>query len=418
MANNFLTQRFCIRNHPICQLEYKFKLIYVMGLGEFMYYISKKDARAKLVCDVWVLSILNKIPSSYWSQSEDFCKIKDAVSLKRDGFHFFSLRKMFLFDCLYLVSKLNTNLVEYAYSFLRGKVGMVSKYTLQEIHSNWNNLNKINLHFNLVKHKEDSESFNGRQLKRVLVVATMTAGKSTLINAIMGYRINKSETTACTNKLCYLYNKLSEDGIIVKGLNGSYLYSVGIDSSKLGEFDAAALHFNSSLSSNRICFIDSPGVNYHSVEHRDITYKAVRENHYDALLFISNSSYLGTNDELEFLQYVLKTSRKPIVFVVNKLDTLREKYDSIPKMLKNFEELLIQHNCRSKVLPVSAEAALYSKLKNIYDIDDKIEYEHYQRKFQNHYYDLPFYCNGKKSRTFIEKTGILLLENTLKNILK
>ena len=45
------------------------------------------------------------------------------------------------------------------------------------------------------------------------MVANVSAGKSTLINALVGYRLNRIKTTACTDKLVYIHNKCSNDGI-------------------------------------------------------------------------------------------------------------------------------------------------------------------------------------------------------------
>jgi len=101
------------------------------------------------------------------------------------------------------------------------------------------------------------------------------------------------------------------------------------------------------------------------------------------------------------------------------MDTFKAKYDSIEKMIKNFKEILLHFNCQSKVFPVSAEAAFYSKQSpKMLDSDEIVEYEQYKRKFDNNYYDLPFYCEGKCSNNFTDRTGITLIEKTIKNIIQ
>lgn len=420
--DNFLTQTFCIKNHPICKLKDVFRLQYLMGLGEFMFNMSKKDVRSKLIFEVWARSIMNIVPSSCWHQSTNFSDIKIATSFKRDGLHFFSMRRVFFFDCLYLVSKINPKHCQYAFSFLQEHVGVFSKFALKDIYINWDNYTKLTIPTQLLSHRKDNETFNNKPIKTILVVATMTAGKSTLINALMGCRINKVETTACTNRLHFLYNKPKVDGVVLKRKGTSYQYCFTIDNSlEIEEFDEAALHFNSSyLSNSRVCFIDTPGVNYScSARHREITYQAIKENNYDVLLYVSNSNYFGTDDELELLNYIFKNSKKSKIFVLNKMDTFKAKYDSIEKMIKNFKEILLLFNCQSKVFPVSAEAAFYSKQSpKMLDSDEMVEYEQYKRKFDNNYYDLPFYCEGKCSNNFTDRTGITLIEKTIKNIIQ
>ena len=415
--DNFLIHTFSIKNHPICELKDKFKVQYVMGLGEFMCHISKIDQRAKLVFEVWARSIINTIPTSWWQCTKDYSRIKTAMSLKRDGFRFFSMRRIFIFDCLYLTASLDSKLLTHAHSFLHEYVsGIISRQVLKDIYANWGKSTQKNIPLQLLKHQKNNVTFLSKPFKRVLVVATMSAGKSTLINALTGYRINKVETTACTDKLCYLYNKQVPDGFVVKR-HAFYQYSYVIDSSTLKEFNEAALHFNSSFSDKRVCFIDTPGVNYsRASKHQELTHQAITGNHYDAILFVSNSNYFGTNDELDLLKFILKYSKKPIIFVLNKVDTFRVKHDSIEKMIRDFEDILLQFKCHSKVIPLSAEAAFYSKQNpRMLNNDELIEYEHYKKKFKNIYYDLPSYYDGRHRDSFIERTGISLVERIIKN---
>lgn len=419
--DNFLTHTFSIKNHPICELKEVYRTQYVMGLGEFMCYMSKKDSRAKLVYEVWARCITTHLSTLWWRCTNDYSYIHGTISLKRDGLRFFSMRRTFFFDCFYLTSLLDPKLLIYAHSFLHEQIkGFISRQSLKDIYSNWGKSTLKKIPTQLLTHRQNNSIFQNKPLKRILVVATMTAGKSTLINALTGYHISKVETTACTDKLCFIYNKPVPDGLIVKAMNGSLLYSYKIDPSKINEFNEAALHFKSSLSDKRVCLIDTPGMNYSRVaKHQEITQRAIKENNYDAILFVSNSNYFESNDELDLLKYTLKYSKKPIIFLLNKVDTFRIKNDSIDKMVREFENILSQLKCNGKVIPLSAEAAYYSKQSpNILDSDELSEYEFYKQKFENSFYDLPSYCEGKHRNSFIDRTGITLVEQTIKQIIK
>lgn len=328
------------------------------------------------------------------------------------------MRRTFYWDCLYLASILNSKYRSTTLSFLRRHAGFISRKALIDVYDNWNNPSFSKIPIQLLNHKKEVDNFIRKPLKTILVVATMTSGKSTLLNALTGYKINKVSATACTNKLCYLFNKPSSDGLIMKMPNGSYKYSYRMDVSSEDEFTEVALHFNSILSDCRVCFIDTPGVNYsRSAEHHKITYQAIEDNQYDAILFVSNSNYFGTEDEMDLLKFIVKKSNKPVIFILNKIDTCNPKFDSIAKMVYDFENMLLQFTKRSKVIPVSAEAAYYSKLNPAHiDGDDLIEYEHYKRKFGNAYYDLPSYYDDRHSKSFMESTGITLIENIIKSL--
>lgn len=422
--DNFLTHIFSIKNHPICELKEKFKVQYVMGLGEFMYCMSKKDGRAKLVYEIWAHSIVKNLPSSYWQSTSNCSQIRKALSLKRDGFRFFSMRRVFFYDCFYLVFTLNPELLESTFIFLHEQVrDIISSQILKDVYNNWGKSSLKKIPCQLLAHKKESESFHRKPLKRILVVATMSAGKSTLINALMGYRINAVKTTACTNKLCYLYNKPSADGIIVKYENGGYLYSDNIEFSKKEDFVEAGLHFNSSFFDRRICLIDTPGTNYsEDKSHGDITKKAISSNNYEAIIFVINALQFNTNDEASLIDYTINHTAKPIIFVINQLDYFNKKHDSILSIIWKLRMTIKSKGRNCQIVPMSAYYALLLKISdNFLDKREKIQKDELKKLFKDSYYCMPsyYYSNDRKvdcSNDELAKTGIIILENIIKNI--
>lgn len=192
--------------------------------------------------------------------------------------------------------------------FLLDKVcGPFTKRTLQNIYKYYlGEVEVFNISDILKRHRRLNCKFHNKRLKRVLVVATMNAGKSTLINAITGYRINKTQATACTSHLSYIYNKPHADGLIMQLPDYKITYCNSITSPNLMDYLHASLNFHSTLNGERICFIDTPGVNYsRDLSHGEITRNAVKENNYDMLLFVSNCRYFGTNDEDAIIDYIL-----------------------------------------------------------------------------------------------------------------
>lgn len=395
---------------------------YVLALGEFRYFLSKKDERAKHLIAAWARSIVPNLPDAFYKQSDGTQNIKKVVSLKWDGLRFFSMRRVFFYDCLYLASLLEIKYgIEYAYLFLQENCrGFFNQRVLDETYWNWNiSLKKIP--WQLLEHRRRNISFNKQPLKRILVVATMNAGKSTLINALIGYRVNAVKTTACTQDLCYLYNKPVNDGIYIRRNNGMLYYCSDIEFSNKENINEAGLHFNSMLSSRKICFIDTPGTNYtRAKQHKTITYDAIKKNEYEAVLFVSNSNYFETDDEIELLRYVVSHTKKPIIFVLNKVDTFKQGHDSIGKMLQRYENYLNKLKLKSTIVPISSEAALFFKTDaNHLNSDDYCLYEQYKKKFSQEYYDLPSYCTGRSSnKNLLDRTGITLLENIIKSTIQ
>lgn len=100
---NKILNRICsIKKHPISELDEKFRVTYLKGLGACLNIISEDSAVTKMFFTVWAQSILqnNADVSKFWEN--DFKAIKKAVSIQRKGFNFFSMKHSFFFDAFYL----------------------------------------------------------------------------------------------------------------------------------------------------------------------------------------------------------------------------------------------------------------------------------------------------------------------------
>ncbi len=242
----------------------------------------------------------------------------------------------------------------------------------------------------------------------VMVTATMSAGKSTFINALTGKYICLSQNMACTSKIHSIVNKVYEDGyayeydhdlVLTAGkeellndntLNGSDKIVVGV-------------HFDGRLKGHRIIIHDSPGVNFSGdQEHKVITDKLLKGKKYQLLIYVMNATQLGTNDESDHLDFVKKTiGRTPVLFVVNKIDSFNVEEENLEEALQRQIEFLKKKGFKNPmVCPVSAKAGYLSKRfingglsradeRELYNFVDKFErmglptyYEKYIKKIR------------------------------------
>lgn len=214
-------------------------------------------------------------------------------------------------------------------------------------------------------------NFIMKQPSKMLVTANMSAGKSTLINALVGKRIVKTQNMVCTSKLHYIYNKAFEDGFNYKIDGDVYLDA---DSELLlnnsiansSNVIAVSTYFRSYALDKPFCLIDTPGVNYSgNSSHREITQNAVLQKEYDKLVYVMNAEYLGTSDEYKYLKFIADNVKdREIIIVINKLDRFNQSEDSIPASLKMIWSDLSKIGLTNFILcPVSAYAGLLAKEK-------------------------------------------------------
>ena len=416
-----ILNRICsIGDHPIMELEERFRFIYLKGLGACLYAISKNNPITKMFFIAWAQSILkeHREVASFWK--EDLSAIKQAIAIQRKGFRFFSMKYSFFFDVFYLITDSIENNKRDTYQFLREKIcGWFTKGALEEVYAYYNNKEEpTKVAPELISHRNKNREYLVQPLKKVLVVANVSAGKSTLINALVGHSLNKVRTTACTNKIVKLYNKRNSDGVTIKKANNTYEYYSDLVNVDSDLFSEAAFPFNSLLANKNICFIDTPGVNNATeLDHRTITEEAIKREDYDIVIYVSNAKYFATIDEKDILLHLYQKVNKPILFVLNQLDQFKQKEDSITKMLDDYKEILLNIGFKNPiVIPISAKAAsLFKQEDSVLDEDDIFEKELLQKKFEKDYYNLATYTNSFDHAILLGRTGIIALETLLMN---
>lgn len=252
----------------------------------------------------------------------------------------------------------------------------------------------------------ENRRFFAHTEKRFVVTANMSAGKSTLINAIIGKPLTRTSQEVCTGNLCYLYNKPFEDKTIhFSGpplkLDASREDLIRLDQA---EVSSIASHFRTMASSDgRVCVIDTPGVNSAiNRQHGKITKKALVEGQYDLLIYIFNANKLGTDEEMRYLKWVAENMpREKVVFVLNKIDDFKRTEDSIEASMNGVKNDLRELGFENPIVyPLSAYFAYLIKLKmhgEPLSEDETDAYDAYVRKFSRPEYDLSKYYDGVNS---------------------
>ena len=257
-----------------------------------------------------------------------------------------------------------------------------------------------------ISHIYDNLEFIQKPPANVMVTATMSAGKSTFINALTGKYVCLSQNMACTSKIHYIVNKAFEDGF-----SAEYDHDLVLTAGKeelLNDNDlnksnkiAVGTKFVGGMANRRIMLTDSPGVNYSGDKtHKQITDKMIKEGDYNLLIYIMNATQLSTNDESEHMEYVKQTmGPPPILFVINKVDTFNVEEENIFTTIQRQIDILKEKGFKTPIIcPVSSRAAYLAKQfqtndltrsekRELYNYIDKFEQmglpDYYEKTFKN-----------------------------------
>lgn len=254
-----------------------------------------------------------------------------------------------------------------------------------------------------------------KKKKRIIVTATMSAGKSTLINAFIGKKIMETKNESCTARSYEIMEDPKAKNVICDFPDKRLSLKKDI-STIIHNEDNPNIKIRSSMyhlkDKSLWELIDTPGINSSvDPEHRRITHEMIIRNNFNYLLYVMNGNHLGSNDDLEHLEFVRDhVDHSKIIFIINKVDQFRKEQDSIEtsykKVVKQLKGLKFK---KPKVFPLSAYAAYLFKIELLgqtLDEDEEDELSLYKRKFNRKEWDLSPFGNYPQLR-LIEKESIL-----------
>lgn len=228
----------------------------------------------------------------------------------------------------------------------------------------------------------------------VNVVATMSAGKSTLINALLRRTLMPAKNMACTATITEIRDNDSER-FTAKAYDK--------EGKKIQDYPELTLKIMKQLNSDpnvstirtegdipfitkedtALVLVDTPGPNNsRDLEHKIATFKMLSESSNPLVLYIMNATQFSATDDDELLKSVAermdvgnKKSRERFIFVLNKLDEFRKGEDSIEEILSDAREYLQKYEIEDPyIYPVSARTAL--DIRNILKVNDQASYEY------------------------------------------
>ncbi len=229
----------------------------------------------------------------------------------------------------------------------------------------------------------------------ISVFSTMSAGKSSFINALLGHDYLPSKNEACTAKIASITDIDYIDyclGYAIK--NGEPVFCGTVTQKILEEWnkDSEVTEIGlegdlDRISSEQTVTVihDTPGVNYSgNAEHKKVTLTHITESFPNIIICLLDATQMLTTDFSDAL-FDLKKSNKnnaEIIFVVNKADSFDSKKESLKDCITTARTALKEYGFENPpIVPVSSRAARLFKmaLNNRVDfteteIDDFVHY--------------------------------------------
>lgn len=222
----------------------------------------------------------------------------------------------------------------------------------------------------------------------VNVIATMSSGKSTLINALLGRRLMPLKNGACTATITEIldvdnpdfsavaYNK--DNGVVQEVPELTYEIMCGLNDNE--EIHKIAAQGNIPFLDSKntaLMLVDTPGTNSAKNQtHKNTTYRAINNDSNNLILYILNATQLSTTDDAALLHYVAeqiqkggKQIRDRFLFVINKMDEFNPEEENIQSTINEAREYLCAHGIVDPQLFLCSAFTALSIRTHLADVD-------------------------------------------------
>lgn len=280
-------------------------------------------------------------------------------------------------------------------------------FVLEEVISKQNGLSRVSALkalFEKGKTGPFQDTFNSKQMQtafkaaldptfEVNVIATMSSGKSTVVNSLLGKELMPAKHEACTATIARITNNDEAPLFTAQRFDkrGNALSEVQEATySLLSDWNddekTSRIEINGNIPTVQqtdectMVFVDTPGPNNsRSEEHKRITLETIKSKPLSMVLYVLNSRQLSTNDDRWLLDQVCsamsaggRQAQDRFVFLANQIDAFDPaEGESVTKTLKNVREYLQNRDENGKIqgienpliIPVSAQLAKQIRIK-------------------------------------------------------
>lgn len=425
-----------LKVHPVIAEKDSYKCKYINVLEYFVRKYASDETWANATLNLYKKKLLENAEDYIYVEGEIFKQSKSVGATKFRPFKFFSYRYCLLMDCILIVAMQDEKRGRYIYDEISSIYSKRYEKKLKQVFDALYNSDILLEGFSQICTMMECWKKNKKFLKqkpiKVIVTANMSAGKSTLMNALVGKKVNKTQNDACTAKIHRIVNKPYEDDLCYEldyllDLDADYK-TLMEDNSNNTSTEIVVGTFFRTLNNigKRVWLIDTPGVNSsQDIAHKELAEKTIINTDADILIYLMNGENIGSDDDRKHLLFIQENYHGNILFVVNKLDKYRSE-DSVPETLNAVKDDLRGIGFKNPtVVPVSAYAGYLAKM-NLFgetlNDDEQEELEMFYRKLKKEKYQFNgFYSeqysnidvSENKNEQLLLHSGLLSLEKIL-----
>ena len=363
--------------HPLINEKQQLKEKYIQLLGYYVDLFLEGSDKSKSAYRLDALSeiLLNKpaveLPVF---DAKAYGESFSSVSRTRfTPFRLFSYRYLFLFDALFVLgiedNDLGNRLCEEILKMTNKRFHTSLKEMVRKMYSGDTSFAvKRIVSPEMVEAWVDARKYLSSNEKKITFTATMSAGKSTLINALIGRKLSFSKKAACTSTVMRFLTSPCKTQVF-SVCDGSETISF-MKEQEVREFTNSLTkpceimgYFDSVLTTQRIVVVDTPGVNSSlNPMHKKITREEL-ESGTDILVYVIPVESYGSEDDYNHLHYIKKNiPYKKILFVVNMMDSCDFEDDTTEEIVCNIRNHLSDIGFEDAVVcPISAKAGVLLK---------------------------------------------------------
>ena len=254
--------------------------------------------------------------------------------------------------------------------------------------------------FEELKDKQLVENFHqvmGEEFP-ISIIGTMSAGKSTLINSLLGTTLMPMKSKACTAIETIIKDNKRRKGFSAKVYNQSRQLMCETEDIKRKELEkfndnpeVAVVELEGAISNirtngNRLCIVDTPGTNNsRNLLHKERTYEVLHHRNKPMIIYVINGKNIGVNDDKILLTDVAKAmavkgkqTKERFIFAVTHMDDCAKTNDSVKKVLDEVKKYLAQFGINHpNIYPCTGYFAMNLRrvLNGELDIDDLSDYD-------------------------------------------